>query len=71
MSTHPPDADTTTARLAREHDAPTLAAALVARLRADGRAELAAVVVAALSGDAGPHDDPILDPNPLHPHEET
>jgi hypothetical protein len=53
-------ADTPDARLAREHDAPTLAAALVARLRADGRPELAAALVSMLS----------LNPNPPSPHRE-
>jgi hypothetical protein len=56
----PADTDTA-ACLAREHDARTLAAALVARLRADGRTELADAVVAMLPGG-------FIDGTPPHPH---
>ncbi len=52
------------ARLAHEHDAATLAAALVARLRLDGRTEHAHAVFAMLSGEAVG----ILNPNPPDPH---
>jgi hypothetical protein len=54
----------TCASLAREHEAAVLAAALVARLRADGRADLAGALVALLSGEAAG----ILNPNPPDPH---
>lgn len=54
-------------RIAEEHDARTLAAALVARLHTDGRAELADAVVAALSGDAGG----IILGGPGNPHHPT
>jgi hypothetical protein len=55
------DTDTAAARLAREHDARTLAAALLARLRADGRGTLAATL-AAVFGEGG-----IIDPIPRKP----
>jgi hypothetical protein len=51
-----------TARIAEAHDARTLAAALVARLRADGREALAVAVAVALE------DSGIIDGNPGHPH---
>jgi hypothetical protein len=53
-------------RLAADHDAATLAAALVARLRAAGRADLAGAVVALL----GSADAAFLDPTPPNPHKE-
>ncbi len=49
--------------LAEAHAPATLAAALVLRLRADGHAEVAAVI--ALLAQVG-----ILDPNPPTPHRE-
>jgi len=53
------------ARLAHEHDAATLAEALVARLLVDGRAEFAADLRALLSGEkAG-----IIDPTPPYPRQ--
>ena len=52
------------ARLAAENDARTLAAALVERLRADGRHDAAAALVAVLSGEAVA----IIDPTPPYPH---
>jgi hypothetical protein len=59
MSTTP----TTIAQLAAEHDARTLAAALVERLAAEGRREAVAAVVAVLSGEAVG----IIDPTPPYP----
>lgn len=50
------------AALARDHDAPTLAAALAVRLLADGRAELAAALTALLNEAAA------VDPVPPNPH---
>jgi hypothetical protein len=52
----------TAARLAEQHDARTLAAAIATRLVADGRAELAAVLTSLLA-EAG-----IIDGNPGNPH---
>ena len=63
MSTQPPALDATIARLAREHDAPTLAAALVARLHAEGRTELEAAIGALFPALT-------IDPNPPHPGEQ-
>jgi hypothetical protein len=59
-----PGAPDAAARLAHEHDVSTLAAALVARLLADGRADVAAAVVTALA--AG--DDGIIIAGPPNPH---
>lgn len=58
------DVATVAHALADAHGAATLAAALVVRLRADGRGELAAAVAAALSGD----DVATINPNPPDPH---
>jgi hypothetical protein len=63
----PAPIDTVAARLAQENDAGTLAAALVARLRADGRADagaLEAAIVALFPGAT-------IDPNPPHPGKGT
>ncbi|MFT3765462.1 MAG: hypothetical protein QM820_08110 [Minicystis sp.] len=52
-----PMPDNLSARLAAEHDAATLGAALVERLRADGRGDVAAAVATSLAGvnrDAAP-----------------
>jgi hypothetical protein len=58
------DAAATLARtLAAEHGAAALAAALIVRLRADQRGELADAIVALLSAN-----DPIIDPGPPSPH---
>jgi hypothetical protein len=62
MSNQSPILDATIARLAQEHDAPTLAAALVARLRADGRADGATALVATLD------DQGIIIAGPPNPH---
>jgi hypothetical protein len=61
----PTDTDTAPARLAQEHDARTLAAALVARLRADGREELAGAIVPLFSGEGA-----LIGSTPPHPHRE-
>lgn len=58
------DTPQTVARLAAENDARTLAAALVERLRADGRQDAAAALVAALASEAVG----IIDPTPPYPH---
>jgi hypothetical protein len=63
MSIEAPAPPHPAARLAAEYDAPTLAGALVARLLADGRAELAAGLRALLSGGAVG----IIDPTPPYP----
>ena len=75
MSVTPPDPrrpstpspSPTVAALAEQHDAQTLAAALVARLIADGRTEIAGAIASLLTdsddGAAG-----IIDPNPGNPH---
>lgn len=55
------------ARLAAEYDASTLADALVARLLADGRAELVTGLRALLSGGAMG----IIDGNPPNPHRQA
>lgn len=72
MPSTPPDPPPSiAASLALQHDAPTLAAALVARLLADGRAELSGALVSMLSGllSAG-QERAGLDPNPPDPHRE-
>ena len=58
---------TAAARLAREHDAHTLAAALVERLRADGCTDLARAIVAVLDAHGAPTGDAILT-SPPNPH---
>lgn len=62
MPNQPPAPDTMIACLTREYDSSILAAALVARLRADGRAEGAAAVAAALN------DHGIIIAGPPNPH---
>jgi hypothetical protein len=64
----PEGAPTPAARLAAEHDAQTLAAALRTRLVADGRGDLAGRVAVALEGELGPVAPLDLDPTPPHPH---
>ena len=65
MLLSPPDPrkpSPTVAALIEQHDARTLAAALLARLAADGSAAVAAPLAKALT-EAG-----FLDPTPPHPH---
>jgi hypothetical protein len=50
--------------LAEKHDAATLAAALVTRLRAESRVELATAVTALFAAT----DAALLDPTPPNPH---
>jgi hypothetical protein len=78
MSVTPPDprqpstpsASPIVAALADQHDAQTLAAALIARLIADGRTEIAGAIGSLLTdsdhGAAG-----IIDPNPGNPHRQA
>ena len=54
--------------LAQAHDVATLAAALVARLRKEGRAESAAAVAAMFSGERHAQGDGAVNPNPPDPH---
>lgn len=54
--------------LAQAHDVATLAAALVARLRVEGRAESAAAVAAVLSGERPGQGAGAVNPNPPDPH---
>ncbi len=65
MAITPPDPrkpSPVVAALVKQHDARTLAAALLARLTADGNAALVTPVAKALT-EAG-----FLDPTPPHPH---
>jgi hypothetical protein len=83
MTSDTSDTTDTSACLARDHEAPVLAAALVVRLRAEGRDELAGAITTLVSevvaadligGPPNPHtqtaeaDADAVDPNPPNPH---